>query len=646
MDSEELEGINREDLERSEYEAENIKILKGLSAVRKRPGMYIGSTGSRGLHHLIQEVVDNSIDEAMAGHCDTITVTIHEDESVSIEDNGRGIPVSMHPEEQMPAVEVVLTKLHAGGKFDKDNYKVSGGLHGVGVSAVNALAKWLEVTIHRDGTLYEMRFERGLKTQDLTETGPTDHTGTKIRFLPDKEIFQETTSFNYKTVKQRLQELAFLNEGTEINLVDEREDEKESFHYDGGLKAFAQYLAQNKEPVHEEPIYFQDSADGVEVEVCLQYTDGYNEHIVSFVNNINTHEGGTHVSGFKSALTRTLNQYAENQGFIKNKDERLTSTDTRDGLACVISTRVPEPQFEGQTKTKLGNRNVGGIVNSAVSSELSVFLQENPDTAKRIIENCLVAARARKAAKKARDLTRRKSVLESTSLPGKLSDCSNKDPAESEIYLVEGDSAGGSAKQGRDRRFQAILPLRGKILNVEKSRLNKIIDNNEISTMITALGAGIGEEFNIDNLRYNKIIIMTDSDVDGSHIATLLLTFFFRYMRPLVEQGHVYIAQPPLYKITHGKKEIYVRNDREKEEWKKESDAKRFSIQRYKGLGEMNPNQLWETTMNPENRVLKQVTIQDGVNADRVFTTLMGSEVQPRREFIEENAYRVQNLDV
>ena len=1062
----------------SDYEAENIQILKGLSAVRKRPGMYIGSTSSRGLHHLIQEVVDNSIDEAMAGHCDTITVILEEDGSVTIEDNGRGIPVTQHPTEDMPAVEVVMTKLHAGGKFSKDNYKVSGGLHGVGVSVVNALAEWLVVEVHREGEIHEMTFERGIKSKDLHVTGTTDRTGTKIQFKPDAEIFKETTDFSYDNVKTRLRELAFLNKGIEISIEDKRTEKEDTFLYEGGLRNFVDFVAQGKERVHE-PILFKADEDGVEVEIAMQYTDAYNEHILSFVNNINTHEGGTHVSGFKSALTRVLNKYALDNNIIKKKENRLSSTDTREGLIAIISTRVPEPQFEGQTKTKLGNREVRGITTSAVHQQLGQLLDENPDLAKNVIEKCLVAARARRAAKKARELTRRKSVLESTALPGKLSDCSNKDPAQSEIYLVEGDSAGGcftgdteialldgrnitfkqlikenkegeehfcytikkdgsigiqkiryprktkkdaelveitldngesirctpdhkfmlrdgtyteasklkkgtslmplyrkkskinknitiegyemvkqpnkasfwefthlladrynlqnkvyvkddgsrrhhkdfnklnnnptniqrlppcehldihrkhsektlhtdevqrklrelrktpafrekmsqrmqepetkevlreqakeqwkdeeykefmkhkflefyasnkkyrektqkrlqkeakkywsedkhrkeqaervktyfknnpeakknlsekakkqgkdqelrewrakktseqwtqefrekrrkaynqtyydatlpfmkqvleidgdlesyeekrreennknvltvdtaldkffnqnhakmyeaiesynhsvvsvehlnetadvydievpethnfalasgvfvhnSAKMGRDRRFQAILPLRGKILNVEKSRLNKIINNNEISTMITALGTGIGEEFDIDNLRYHKIVIMTDSDVDGSHIATLILTFFYRYMKELVEAGHIYIAQPPLYKVERGKQEIYLRNNRERQEWIDEHPNARYTIQRYKGLGEMNPEQLWQTTMNPEHRVLKQVRIQDGVEADRVFTTLMGSDVKPRREFIESNAQSVQNLDV
>lgn len=646
MDSNELDGINEADLEASAYEAENIKILKGLSAVRKRPGMYIGSTGERGLHHLIQEVVDNSIDEAMAGHCSEITVTLHEDGSVSVEDDGRGIPVSQHPEENMPALEVVMTKLHAGGKFNKENYKVSGGLHGVGVSAVNALAEWLDVTVHRNSTTYQMRFEKGLKDTDLVERGSTDRTGTIIRFKPDSEIF-DTTTFQYDKVRQRLQELAFLNEGTKITIRDERSDDEATYEYDGGIREFVDYVAGNKERVHPDPIYIEYEADNVEVKICMQWTDGTNEHLNSFVNNINTHEGGTHMAGFKSALTRTINKYGFDSGILDDEDEdRLGSSDVRDGLVAIISTRVPEPQFEGQTKTKLGNSEVRGVVSSTVTNNLKTFLQENPDEAEAIVQKCLVAARARKAAKKARELTRRKTVLESTSLPGKLSDCSNKDPEESEIFLVEGDSAGGSAKQGRDRNFQAILPLRGKILNVEKSRLNKIIDNNEISTMITALGTGIGDEFDKDDLRYGKVIIMTDSDVDGAHITTLILTFFFRYMKPLIEDGHVYIAQPPLYKIQHGKKEIYVRNDKEKREWIEENDAKRYSVQRYKGLGEMNPQQLWETTMKPANRVLKQVSIQDGVQADQVFDMLMGSRVEPRRAFIEDNAAKVQNLDV
>jgi len=776
-----------------EYGASQIKVLSGLDAVRKRPGMYIGSTGPRGLHHLIQEVVDNSIDEAMAGHCTEIKVTIHKDNSVTVEDDGRGIPVDIHKEENMPAVELVLSKLHAGGKFSKDTYKVSGGLHGVGVSVVNALSKRLETTVHRNGKKYFIAFEKGITKEKLKETGTSTKTGTIMTFWADPEIFEEI-NYDYSIVQSRLKELAYLNKGVKITVKDERPEEtkEEEFYYEGGIKSFVEDLNKGKNKLHE-PIYIQKERDNVETEISMQYTDAYNDSVFSFVNNINTHEGGTHISGFKTALTRTLNNYAANNKLFKDKNMRLSSEDVQEGLTAIISVKVPEPQFEGQTKTRLGNSEVKGIVDSITSQELHTYLEENPSIARTIIDKASTAARAREAARKARELTRRKGFLESTTLPGKLADCSEKNPAKSELYLVEGDSAGGcfdgdtkialadgrnisfkdlikehkqgkqnycytiqkdgsigiqkilhprktkknaevikiildnneeiictpdhkfmlrnqeykeaknltkqdslmphkkleeaiasynhkikeiiplkekidvydieipethnfalasgvfvhnSAKQGRHKEFQAILPLRGKILNVEKSRLNKILTNEEISTMITAIGTGIGEEFNIEKARYHKIIIMTDSDVDGSHIMTLILTFFFRYMKPLIEAGYVYVAQPPLYLVKKGNQKVYALNEKEKDNLLKELGTQGVSLQRYKGLGEMNPDQLWETTMNPENRVLKRITIEDAVIADQIFTMLMGSEVEPRRQFIEENAYKVKNLDI
>jgi len=627
------------------YDSHNIKVLEGLTAVRKRPGMYIGSTGLRGLHHMIQEVVDNSIDEAMAGHCDEIKIIIHNDTSVSVEDNGRGIPVSIHKETGLPGVELVMTKLHAGGKFDKDNYKVSGGLHGVGVSVVNALSKKVEATVYRDGKEYFIEFEKGITTKPLTQKGTTNKKGTLIRFWADPEIF-EALDYDSALVNNRLRELAFLNKGVTIIFKDERPGfEKEAKHiYEGGIVSFVEHLNKNKNVITN-TVYFSKEKEGVTADICMQYNDSYSDSVFSFVNNINTHEGGTHVSGFKTALTRTLNNYAENNKLLKDKDSRFSSDDVHEGLTCIISVKVPEPQFEGQTKTKLGNSEVKGIVDSLVSTSLNTYLEENPSEGKKIIEKVLSAARAREAARKARDLTRRKSILESTTLPGKLADCSEKDPAKSELYIVEGDSAGGSAKQGRSKEYQAILPLKGKILNVEKARLDKIISSNEISTMITAIGTSIGEEFNLEKARYHKIIIMTDSDVDGSHITTLILTFFFRYMKELIDAGYVYVAQPPLYLVKKGNQKIYVRDEKGKDEILKQfEDAKGVSIQRYKG--EMNPDQLWDTTMDPQNRVLKKITIEDAVEADRVFTMLMGSEVEPRRQFIEDNAYKVQNLDI
>ena len=622
------------------YGADNIKVLEGLEAVRKRPGMYIGSTSKRGLHHLLQEIVDNSIDEAMGGYCDTITITLHNDQSITVLDNGRGIPVEMHSGYNMTALELVLTKLHAGGKFSKDSYKVSGGLHGVGVSVVNALSKRLEARVFKDNKEYLLVFERGLKTEDLVVTDNTHPTGTAIRFWPDEEIFTETTTYDASLIHTRLRELAFLNKGVKIIFKKEGEEEV-SFKYDGGVMSFVEFLNKNKKSLHQ-PIYVEKELEGVVVEVGIQYTEAYNESVFSFVNNINTHEGGTHLTGFRTALTRSLNSFVVES--TKGK-EKVSSEDVKEGLTAILSVKVPEPQFEGQTKTKLGNSEVRGIVDGVVSDAINIFLEENPSDAKIIVDKCLTAARAREAAKKARELTRRKSVLENTTLPGKLADCQERDPAKSEIYIVEGDSAGGSAKMGRDKKFQAILPLRGKILNVEKSRLNKIVGNDTIKTLITALGVGIGEDFNEEKARYHKIIIMTDSDVDGSHITTLILTFLFRYMRPLIDKGYVYIAQPPLYLLKKGNSKSYVRDERQKEEKIKELGDK-VSIQRYKGLGEMNPDQLWETTMDPKTRVLKQVTIEDAMEADLVFDMLMGSEVEPRRKFIEENALNVKNLDV
>ncbi|RMG68392.1 MAG: DNA topoisomerase (ATP-hydrolyzing) subunit B [Calditrichaeota bacterium] len=629
----------------SDYSAENIQILKGLEAVRRRPAMYIGDVTSRGLHHLVYEIVDNSIDEAMAGFCSEVTVTIHPDESITVEDDGRGIPVDTHREMNKSALEVIMTTLHAGGKFDKSSYKVSGGLHGVGASVVNALSTWCEVEVHRDGFIWRQRYERGVPVTPVEKVGKTRKTGTRTTFLPDAEIFKKV-KFNRDTLASRLRDLAFLNKGLKIRLVDERDGSEEVFHYKGGLIEFVRYLDENRTPLHK-PIYIEDEKEGVQVEIAFEYNDSFSENIFTYCNNVNTIEGGTHLVGFKSALTRTLNNYGSRNNLLKNV--QLQGEDVREGLTAVISVKVGEPQFEGQTKTKLGNSEVKGIVESIVNEKLAEFLEQNPPVAKKIIDKGITAARSREAARKARELTRRKSALESGSLPGKLADCSITDPAQCEIYLVEGDSAGGSAKQGRDRRFQAILPLKGKILNVEKSRLYKILSNDEIKTIVTALGTGIGEgDFDISRLRYNKIIIMTDADVDGAHIRTLLLTFFFRYMRELIEQGHVYIAQPPLYRIKIGKEEYYAFDDEEKDDI-----LKRFSkngsnayVQRYKGLGEMNPEQLWETTMNPEKRTLLQVTLENAAEADHIFSTLMGDKVEPRREFIEKNARYVRNLDI
>lgn len=629
-----------------DYGANQIQILEGLEAVRKRPGMYIGSTSARGLHHLVYEVVDNSIDEALAGYCTHIEVTIHKDNSITVTDNGRGIPVDMH-ESGKPAVEVVLTVLHAGGKFGGSGYKVSGGLHGVGVSVVNALSTNMEVKVKRDGKIHEITFEKGVTKEPLKVVGQTDETGTLVHFVPDAEIFDETV-YDYDTLRHRLRELSFLNRGITIILTDERPEEvrQETFYFEGGISSFVEHLNRNKEVINPEPVYFNGTKDTTVVEIALQYNTSYSENIYSFVNNINTEEGGTHLAGFKSALTRAANDFARRQGIIKNNEDNLVGEDIREGLTCVISIKLREPQFEGQTKTKLGNSEVRGIVDSIVTEGLSEYFEENPVVSKKIIEKSIMASRAREAARKARELTRRKNALEVSSLPGKLADCSVKDPEQAEIYLVEGDSAGGSAKQGRDRRFQAILPLRGKILNVEKARLDKILNNEEIRTMITAFGSGIGSEFDITKRRYGKIIIMTDADVDGAHIRTLLLTFFYRYMRPLIENGHVYIAQPPLYQIRKGRSHWYTYSDEELAQKLDEIGRDGITVQRYKGLGEMNPEQLWETTMDPEKRTVLQVHLREAEEADSIFTILMGDKVEPRRRFIEEHANLVRNLDL
>jgi len=636
----------------ADYTAGKIQVLKGLEGVRRRPSMYIGSTSSRGLHHLVYEVVDNSIDEAMSGYCDEIAVTIHADNSVTVSDNGRGIPVDVHPTEKVPGVELAMLTLHAGGKFDKESYKVSGGLHGVGVSVVNALSEWLKVEIHRDGTIWRQEYSRGVKKSELKATGKTRKTGTDVTFKADHKVFSEL-EFDTSILAIRLRELAFLNRGVKITLIDEREgqEKKETFRYEGGIREFVKFLRGSRKPLHNEIMYVEASAPECEMELALQYNDGYKEETFTFVNNINTHEGGTHLTGFKAALTRTLNDYAKKSGSLKKSNFTLTGEDVREGLIAILSVRVMDPQFEGQTKTKLGNSEVRGAVESVVNENLANFLNENPSAGRKIIEKTMQAARAREAARQARDLTRRKSALEGSILPGKLADCSLDDPSVSELYLVEGDSAGGSAKQGRDRNFQAILPLRGKILNVEKARLDKVLSNEEIRTIITAVGTGIGEdEFSLDNARYHRIIIMTDADVDGAHIRTLLLTFFFRHMRQLIEAGYVYIAQPPLYRIRHGKEERYAYSDDEREQIIKQltGDGKngKADVQRYKGLGEMNPDQLWRTTMDPERRTILRVTMDDAVAADQLFTLLMGDEVEPRRAFIEENARYVKNLDV
>jgi len=628
------------------YDATTIQVLKGLEAVRRRPAMYIGDTSTRGLHHLVYEVVDNSIDEAMSGFCDRIKVWINQDNSVTVEDNGRGIPVGMHPTQKKPAVEVVMTMLHAGGKFDHQTYKVSGGLHGVGVSVVNALSEWCEVEVSRDGKAYFQRYEEGNTKTELKVKGKTRGSGTKTTFKPDKKIF-EKIDFSFDIISARLRDLAFLNKGLKIELKDERTGKSVDFEYKGGIVDFIRFLNENKEAIHPKPIYFQRIRDNIDVEIAVQYNSTYVENIFTYVNNIATIEGGTHLVGFKTALTRTINSYAQKNNLIKNSDLTLQGEDTREGLTAIISVKIPDPQFEGQTKTKLGNSEVKGLVESITGEGLSGFLEETPSVAKKICEKSITAARSREAARKARELTRRKGALESANLPGKLADCSIDDPQHCEIYIVEGPSAGGSAKQGRDRRFQAILPLRGKILNVEKAPFDRVLSNEEIRTLITALGTGIGsDEFDISKARYNKIIIMTDADVDGSHIRTLILTFFYRYMRELVEQGYIYIAQPPLYRLKKGNSEMYAYSDEEKDRLMKRLGEQGVGIQRYKGLGEMNPEQLWGTTMDPEKRTLLQVTLEDAAEADHIFTMLMGDQVEPRRKFIEENAKYVKNLDV
>jgi DNA gyrase subunit B len=626
------------------YDATTIKVLEGLEAVRRRPAMYIGDIGQRGLHHLIYEVVDNSVDESLAGHCDHIKVEIGADQSVTVTDNGRGIPVEIHPEMKVSALQVVMTTLHAGGKFDHDTYKVSGGLHGVGVSVVNALSEYCWVEITRDGETYRQEYRHGDPVKPVEKIGKGKKTGTKTCFHADPEIFTKV-EYKFDIVASRLRELAFLNPSLTIDLIDHRHDKELSFCYKGGLSSFVQYLMENKVPVFPKPITFKKIKDGVEVEVALQYNDGYSESVFSYVNNINTIEGGTHLTGFRAALTRTINNYATKYGLVK-KDITLVGDDSKEGLTAVISARVPDPQFEGQTKTKLGNSEVKGITEQVTNEYLGAYFEENPSIARKIVEKLTMAALAREAARKAKELTRRKTALDSAALPGKLADCSMSDPESCEIYIVEGDSAGGSAKQGRDRRFQAILPLRGKILNVEKSRLDKVLGNEEIRTIITALGCGIGEDFAPTKLRYHKVIIMTDADIDGSHIRTLLLTFFFRYMRELVELGNIFIAQPPLYRIKHGKTEQYVYSEDEKVKALKKFPDTGVGIQRYKGLGEMNPDQLWKTTMDPETRTLLQVTLEDAAGADHLFTILMGTETGPRSEFIQQNAQYVRNLDI
>ena len=632
-----------------QYSAQHIQVLKGLDAVRKRPGMYIGSTGPEGLHHLVYEVVDNSIDEALAGYCNEIKVNIGKGNIITVEDNGRGIPVDIHPVEKVSALEIVMTKLHAGGKFDKKTYKVSGGLHGVGVSVVNALSKWCEVTINRENKTYYQKYERGIPLMPVEENGISSHTGTITRFLADSEIF-ETTDYSFDVLAQRLRELAFLNKGIRIQLEDERFPQKKvrDFKFDGGVKSFVSYLSENKKPIHKDPIYIEATRDNVEIEVALEYNEGYTENIFSFVNNINTREGGTHLVGFKTALTRVFNDFFKKSKLSKKLEENLSGDDAREGLTAVISVKVPEPQFEGQTKARLGNSEVKGIVASLVYEYLTYYFEENPGVIEKILEKAVMAAKARVAARKARDLTRRKSFLESSGLPGKLADCSEQDPAKSEIYIVEGDSAGGSAKQGRDRQTQAILALWGKTLNVEKTRADKVLTNDKLQPIISSLGAGAGKEFDVHKIRYHKVIIIADADVDGSHIRTLLLTFFFRYMPDLLEKGHVFIAMPPLYKIVFNRKDYYAYDDKERLRILRELNVgeEKVGIQRYKGLGEMNPDQLWDTTMNPETRNIIQVKLEDAVEADQMFTTLMGEHVEPRRKFIEDNALLVSNLDV
>ena len=640
--------MEQKQMQENAYDESQIQVLEGLEAVRKRPGMYIGTTSGKGLHHLVWEIVDNSIDEALAGYCDEINVSIEEDNSILVTDNGRGIPVGIQEKMGRPAVEVIMTVLHAGGKFGGGGYKVSGGLHGVGASVVNALSTELEVFVHRDGKIHYQKYERGIPVADLKVIGDTDKTGTITRFKPDPEIFKETTEYEFDTLATRMRELAFLNRNIKLTIEDKREHkQKKEFHYEGGIKSYVEHLNRSKQPIHEEPVYVEGSKDGIQVEVALQYNEGYTNHIYSFTNNIHTYEGGTHEVGFKTALTRVINDYGRKNNILKDADSNLTGEDVREGLTAIVSIKHPNPQFEGQTKTKLGNSEARTITESVFSEAFEKFLLENPNVARKIVDKGTMAARARVAAKKARELTRRKSALEVSSLPGKLADCSSKDPAISEIYIVEGDSAGGSAKQGRDRHFQAILPLKGKIINVEKARLDKILSNDEVRTIITAIGTNIGGDFDIEKARYHKVIIMTDADVDGAHIRTLLLTFFYRYMRQIIEHGYIYIAQPPLFKVQQGKKIQYAYNDKELEKILAELPAHpKPGIQRYKGLGEMNPTQLWETTMDPEVRSLLQVSLQDAIEADETFEILMGDKVEPRRNFIQENAKYVKNLDI
>ncbi|MFA6697844.1 MAG: DNA topoisomerase (ATP-hydrolyzing) subunit B [Eubacteriales bacterium] len=627
------------------YDESNIQVLEGLEAVRKRPGMYIGSTGPQGLHHMVTEIVDNSIDEAMGGFCDKIEVIIHKDCSITVSDNGRGIPVGINPQYGISALELVLTKLHAGGKFGGGGYKVSGGLHGVGAAVVNALSEWLEVFVKTDGKIYTQKYERGTPLTGLEIIGETEDRGTTITFKPDYEVFEDL-NFVFDVLKKRLRELAFLNKGLNIKISDERDGQSKEFFYEGGIVSFVQFLNKNRVALHPEPIYLQGEKDGSTLEIAMQYNDSYNENVFTYANDISTNEGGTHLFGFRSGLTRVINDYARKHNFLKAGDDNFLGEDTREGLTAIVSVKLEEPQFEGQTKTKLGNSEIRGFVEYSVVEHLSTYFEEHPAEAKIIMEKVMSASRAREAAKKARELTRRKSVLESGSLPGKLADCSEKDPSLCEIFIVEGDSAGGSAKQGRERTFQAILPLRGKILNVEKSRIDKVLSNAEIKAMTTAFGAGIGDEFDLEKLRYHKIICMTDADVDGSHIRTLLLTFFYRYMRPLVEGGYVYIAQPPLYKVVKNRNETYVYSDEELEKLLDEIGRESIEIQRYKGLGEMNPEQLWDTTMNPETRTILRVDLEDAISADEIFTLLMGDKVEPRREFIQNNAKQAMNLDI
>ncbi len=640
---EQSEQIQETKPEDSSYDAKDIQVLGGLSAVRKRPAMYIGSTDVKGLHHLVYEAVDNSIDEALAGFCNAIHVIMHKDGSVTVSDNGRGIPVDIHPKLNRPAVEVVMTKLHAGGKFDKKVYKVSGGLHGVGISVTNALSKELVVEVKRNGKIYQQKYQYGKPVTELKVIGEVDakETGTSVRFLPDEQIFS-ITEFSFEILSSRLRELAFLNKGIRITIEEEQTGKKHDFHYDGGIISFVEHLNKNKNPLHK-VMYFSKAKNNIQFEYALQYNDSYQENVFSFANTINTHEGGSHLIGFKTALTRVMNNYIEKNNI---KGVKLSSEDVREGLTAVLSIKLPEPQFEGQTKTKLGNSEIKGLVDSIVNDTLGSYLEENPQFAKSIVYKCINAAHAREAAQKARELTRRKGALNHGSLPGKLADCSEKDPVKCELFIVEGDSAGGSAKQGRNREFQAVLPLRGKILNVEKARLNKIFENEEITTMVTAIGTSIGEEFDITKARYHKLFIMTDADVDGSHIRTLLLTFFYRHMQPLIEAGYIYIAQPPLYKVSKGKLAKYAYDDAELQKSLDEMGRDEATIQRYKGLGEMNPQQLWETTMDPSDRTILQVTLQDAIEADKMFTLLMGDEVEPRRRFIEQHAKEVVNLDI